>query len=154
MKKNRLILVALILLPQLLFPILSYGQTHMVKGIVTDESKSPLVGVNVIVEGTTTGTTTNMSGEYEIQADATSKLVFSFVGYISESFVVGDQKVIDVSLSPDLLQISDVVVIGYGTQSRQNLTGAVSKVEKKNWVQNRLFLLNLPCKARLPAFQL
>ncbi len=130
MKKNRLILVTLILLPQFLFPLFSFGQEQTVKGVVTDETNSPLIGVNVLVEGTSTGTTTNLNGEYQLKANPSSTLLFSFVGYISESVVVGDQEVINVTLLPSLTELGDVVVIGYGTQARQNLTGSVSKIEE------------------------
>ncbi|MFC2138324.1 SusC/RagA family TonB-linked outer membrane protein [Bacteroidota bacterium] len=131
MKKNRPIKVAVFLLPQLLLSLWCFGQSSIIKGTVTDESGAPLVGVNVVIQETTIGTITNTNGEYQIEAGAESILTFSFVGYLSESVVVGSQTVINITLSPDIMQLQDVVVVGYGTQRKETMTGSISKVEGK-----------------------
>jgi TonB-linked SusC/RagA family outer membrane protein len=128
MKKNRLIKVAIFMLLQLLFSLWSFGQPSMIRGTVTDENGAPLVGVNVVIQGTTIGTTTNANGEYQIEAGAESTLTFSFVGYLSESIVVGTQTEINITLLPDIMQLQDVVVVGYGIQRRETMTGSISKV--------------------------
>jgi iron complex outermembrane receptor protein len=108
-----------------------FAQETTVTGTVTDaESGETLPGVNVTIQGTQSGTVTNAQGQYELGVpgpDAT--LVFSFVGYQSETVQVGDQTVIDVSLQQDVGQLDQVVVTGYGTQQRRNITGAQASVD-------------------------
>ena len=99
-----------------------------ITGKVTDATTGePLPGVNVLIEGTTIGSVTNLDGEYTIgvEGPATS-LSFSYVGYISQSIAVGNQTMIDVSLEMDLAEISEVVVVGYGTQKKGDITGSVA----------------------------
>ncbi|MEF8795918.1 MAG: TonB-dependent receptor [Salinivenus sp.] len=107
------------------------AQEKTVTGTVTDaQAEETLPGANVSVQGTQIGTTTNAQGEYEITVpgpDAT--LVFSFVGYRSQTVQVGDQTEINVSLQEDVGQLEQVVVTGYGTQQRQNITGAQASVD-------------------------
>jgi iron complex outermembrane receptor protein len=102
-----------------------------VSGTVTDAADSqPIPGVNIVVEGTTTGTTTNIDGEYSLTVpgpDAT--LVFSFVGYQTEEVTVGDQSTINVQLQEDVAALDEVVVTGYGTQRRRDISGSVSSVD-------------------------
>ena len=69
MKKIKLVRVAIVMLPVILFSLWSFGQANKVQGTVTDETGAPLVGVNVIIQGTTIGTTTNLNGEYQIEAN-------------------------------------------------------------------------------------
>ena len=98
-----------------------------VQGTVTDaEAGGPLPGVNVLVQGTTTGTITNPEGHYELELpseDAT--LVFSFIGYVTQQVPVEGRDVIDVAMEADVAGLEEVVVVGYGTQQRVNLTGSV-----------------------------
>jgi iron complex outermembrane receptor protein len=102
-----------------------------VSGTVTDAADNqPIPGVNIVVEGTTTGTTTDVEGQYSLTVpgpDAT--LVFSFVGYQSESVTVGDQSTINVQLQEDVAALDEVVVTGYGTQRRRDISGSVSSVD-------------------------
>lgn len=104
-----------------------------VSGTVTDGSDgTPLPGVNVLVKGRTTGTTTDASGKYRLNVpDANSVLVFSFIGYAPQEIVVGSKSVIDISLQPDIQQLSEVVVIGYGEVERADLTTSVSSINAK-----------------------
>lgn len=108
------------------------AQTASVRGKVTDESGSPLVGVAVVIENTYKGTTTDASGNYAIDAPVGSKLVFSFIGMLSQTAAVekGTAR-IDITLKDDAARLEDVVVIGYGTSRRADVTAAVSQVEGK-----------------------
>lgn len=101
-----------------------------VTGQVTDaEDNSPLTGVTVLVKGTSTGAVTDIDGNYTIEAPSSnSVLVFSFVGYESEEIQVGNQRVIDVALSVSTAQLEEVVVVGYGTVKKSDLTGSVGSV--------------------------
>ncbi len=128
MKKNRLLKVAFLMLPLLLFSLWSFGQTNLVRGTVTDENGAPMPGVNVVIQGTITGTITDVNGKYQIQANAGSTLTFSFIGYNAQSVVVGTQKEINIKLLSSELQIGDVVVVGYGTQRKEAVTGSVASI--------------------------
>ena len=106
----------------------AYAQGQTVRGTVTD-ADIPLPGVNVIIKGTSTGTVTGQDGGYSIQASPEDVLVFSYIGYISQEIQVQNQARIDITLSPDLSSLEEVVVIGYGTQKKSDLTGSVGLVD-------------------------
>jgi TonB-dependent starch-binding outer membrane protein SusC len=110
------------------------AQNTTVTGAVTDGSSgNPLPGVNVLIKGTSTGTVTDMEGKYHIEiSNPDAVLQFSFVGYLTESVTVGGQTQIDITLVEDITTLNELVVIGYGTQRKQDLTGAVSVVSTEN----------------------
>jgi len=99
-----------------------------VNGKVTDGNGEPLPGASVIVLGTTNGTITDLNGEYSIECPNESVLVFSYVGYESQQIPIGDRTTINVQLILDSKQLEEVVVVGYGTVQKSDLTGSVSKV--------------------------
>ena len=110
------------------------AQTISVKGTVTDESKLPMPGVSVVVKGTTHGTSTDIDGKYELQAKAGDVLEFSSVGYTTQTKkVAGSGKSLSLSvvLKESTQELTEVVVVGYGTQKKENLTGAVAAVDTK-----------------------
>ncbi len=130
MKKNKLLQVAMVMLPLLLMSVWTFGQVVRVHGGVTDESGEPLPGVNVVVKGTTQGSITDINGKYQIDADSKSTLVFSFIGYNSRDEVVGGRKEINVKLTPSNLQVDEVVVVGYGTSKKSDISGSVASVSR------------------------
>lgn len=100
-----------------------------VSGRVTDENGSGIPGVNVTEKGTTNGTVTDAEGAYKLAVEGpNSVLVFSFLGYISQEQSVGSNSLINASLAPDNKLLSEVVVVGYGTQKRSDVTGAISQI--------------------------
>jgi TonB-linked SusC/RagA family outer membrane protein len=104
-----------------------------VTGKVTDEKGDPLAGVNVIQKGTQRGSSTDSKGVYNIDiTDADAVLTFSFVGFTSQEVIVGRRSNIDVTLKIDNKALEEVVVVGYGTQKRSDLTGAVSSVKAED----------------------
>lgn len=104
-----------------------------VSGKVTDEKGAGLPGVSVIVKGSTQGTTTDGEGDYRISTpNANSTLVFSFVGYQKQEMVVGNQTTLTIALVPDDQTLSEVVVMGYGSQRRQDITSAVSVINMRD----------------------
>lgn len=118
------------------FALFSHLASAQIKvtGVVTDEGKNPLPGVSVIVKGTTKGTATDFDGNYEIQAKEGDVLEFSFIGFHSESRKVtggGKSLKINVLLKEEAQQLEDVVVVGFGTQKKENLTGSVASVNTK-----------------------
>ncbi len=110
--------------------IVSYAQDRTIKGKVTDGGNGErLPGVNILVKGTTNGTTTNGDGEYSISVTSDNTvLVFSFIGYVTTETTVVNQTVLDIALSADLKELDEVVVVGYGTQRKVDVTGAVGSL--------------------------
>jgi TonB-linked SusC/RagA family outer membrane protein len=116
----------------LLCSVPGFAQSRPVTGTVSDVSGEPLIGVNVLVKGTTNGTMTDFEGSYTIQVPGNNAvLVFSYIGYITEEIAVGSRTVINVTLGDDTQLIDEVVVVGYGVQRKANLTGAVQSVGAK-----------------------
>ena len=101
---------------------------NVVTGIVSD-NLGALPGVNVMLKGTATGTSTGMDGEYSIEAKEGQTLVFSFIGYVDQEIVVGKSSKIDVMMSEDAQQLEALVVVGYGVQRRKDITGSVASVD-------------------------
>jgi TonB-linked SusC/RagA family outer membrane protein len=112
---------------------LTFAQSRQITGRVTDQKDgNALPGVTVKVKGTNSGTVTTPDGSYKLEVPAQGAfLVFSFVGYDDQEIAVGSQKSINVVLSTGNKDLSEVVVVGYGTQNRRELTGAVSKISGK-----------------------
>jgi TonB-linked SusC/RagA family outer membrane protein len=116
----------------LLFQIDTFAQSKEIKGTVTAASdNSPLPGATVVVKGSTRGTSTDIDGKYSILADPSDILVITFIGMETVERTVGNNTILDVSLQENAKQLSEVVVVGYGTQTKANLTGAVSTVDTK-----------------------
>ena len=99
-----------------------------VTGTVTGETNAPLAGVSVQVKGTTRGTTTDAQGAFSIQAASSDVLVISYVGYTAQEVTVGSQTTISVKLSTSGQELQSVVVVGYGTQRKIDVTGSVAQV--------------------------
>jgi len=131
MKKNRLVQVAIVMLPMLLLSFWSYAQSVQVKGMVIDESGSPMAGVNVVIQGTISGTITDANGNYQISAEPKLVLSFSFIGYINQNVKIGDQKVINIKLFPKDTQMDEVVIVGYGQQKKQSVVGSITQTSGK-----------------------
>lgn len=111
----------------------SFGQGRVVTGTVTEaDTGDPIPGANVVVKGTASGTVTDLDGKYSVNIeDESAVLVFSFVGFVSYEVQVGNQTVIDVSLESDITALSEVVVTGYGTQEKKEITSAVASVKEE-----------------------
>lgn len=109
---------------------LSASAQKTVKGTVSDAAGEPLIGVNVIVKGTTTGTVTDVDGNYNLQVPGNNAvLVFSYIGYKTVEVQVGNQTTINQALAEDLETLEDLVVVGYGTQKKVTVTGSVASVK-------------------------
>ncbi|MDT0643748.1 TonB-dependent receptor [Zunongwangia sp. F363] len=104
-----------------------------VTGVVTDSQGVPLLGVNVIQQGTNNGTTTNFDGEFEIVVGDTGTLVFSFVGFLTQEINVSAGEEISVTLDEDSQSLEEVVVIGYGTQLQEDISGSVSRISAEEF---------------------
>jgi len=109
--------------------------TQNISGRVVDETNQPIPGVTVRIKGSTGGTSTNLDGNYNISAKSSNVLVFSMLGSISKEVSVGNQTRINVTLMPDNQNLKDVVVIGYGTANKKDVTGAVTSIKSEEFNQ-------------------
>lgn len=126
---RKLVCLGVSLLVFLLYAPLAMAQTRTITGTVTGADGKALSGVTVTVKNTARITMTNEGGKYSIEASPGETIVFSYVGFKSESSVVGNSSQINVVLTPGAGNLDEVVVVGYGTQRKGNLTGAVSNVD-------------------------
>ena len=110
------------------------AQQIKIRGTVTDPEGEPLIGVSVIVLGTNTGVVTDLDGQYSLHADAKAKLKFSYIGYETAEEAVDGRTVIDIVLKENSEILSEVVVIGYGTMDKKELTSAISHVGEKDFL--------------------
>ncbi|MEQ9439359.1 MAG: TonB-dependent receptor [Cyclobacteriaceae bacterium] len=104
-----------------------------ITGQITDETGESIPGANVLIQGTSTGSVADVDGNFRITASSDDILVFSFVGYLTETVEVGNQTVINVTMTPDIQSLEEVVVIGYGTTKKSDVTGAVSRVSPESY---------------------
>jgi TonB-linked SusC/RagA family outer membrane protein len=108
----------------------AHAQDFTITGKVTADDGSPLPGVTVLLKGSSSGTTTDTDGVYRLQAsDPNGILVFSFIGYATQEVSIGTRTSIDVSMAADITELGEVVVVGYGTVKKTDLTGSVATVD-------------------------
>ncbi len=106
-------------------------QTSTITGkVISEDDDSGLPGVNVLIKGTTLGTVTDVNGDYTIELPDENKiLVFSSVGFIDQEVTVGNESIISITMIPDITALDEIVVVGYGTQKKKDLTGAIVSVD-------------------------
>jgi TonB-linked SusC/RagA family outer membrane protein len=110
-----------------------FAQTgNEVTGVITSDDGEALVGVSVMIKGTSVGTMTDIDGAYRIKASPSDILQFSYLGFVSQEVAVGNQKTISLVMATEAQILSEVVVIGYGIQKKSHLTGSVAKLEGSN----------------------
>lgn len=107
----------------------SQGDERTVSGQVVSNEGMPLPGVSIVKKGTTTGTVTDSDGRFSISASANDILVFSFIGFQQQEMPVGDKSVIDLQMEEDVKQLKELVVVGYGTVEKSDLTGSVVSIK-------------------------
>ncbi|MEB2774696.1 TonB-dependent receptor [Algoriphagus sp. D3-2-R+10] len=110
-------------------PFLASAQISMVAGTVTSDTGETMPGVSIVIKGTTTGTTTDIDGRYSISAASDATLVFSFIGLVTKEIPVNGISTHDVILETDISQLDEILVVGYGTTKKSDLTGSVSSVK-------------------------
>lgn len=137
------------------FGSVAVGQnTVNISGVVTAaEDGQPVPGVNVVVKGTTNGTSTDFDGNYVISATSNDILVFSSIGYKTVEIAIGNQTVIDLAMEVDAQQLDDVVVIGYGTSKKSDLTGAIASVSADDFQSQPLVRAEDALQARAAGVQ-
>lgn len=132
------------------------AQQLQVTGQVTDAvSGEPLPGVYVVIESTNNGGVTDVDGKYTVQVpDMNQNLKFSFVGYVSQSIPLGGRSVIDVKLEPDVMALDEVVVVGYGTVKKSDLTGSVVSVKSEDLNQGAITSVDQALQGRIAGAQI
>ena len=130
MRKKDSNVIYLIFILLFALPIFGFGQEKAITGtVISSGDQLPLAGATVIIKGTSTGATTDFDGNYSINANTGDVLVFSFVGFKTSEVTVTNQTTINVSLAEDTAMLDEIVITGYGRQSRAQLTTSVSKLD-------------------------
>ena len=120
--------------------VMAVQQGKKVTGVVVDGTGEPVIGANVVVKGTTNGTITDFDGNYTIEGvSANDVLVISYIGYLSQEIPVGNQSMIKVTLKEDTQTLDEVVVVGYGTMKKSDVTGSISTAKGDDLVKNQSF---------------
>ena len=127
-------------------------QQQFVVGTVTDAiTGNPLPGVNVLIEGTKTGASTDLNGKFSLPKPQNGAVItISFIGYVTEKVTLSGQTVIDIKLSPTVLALEEVVVTGYGTIKKKDLTGAISSVSSKDIEKTKPVNIESALEGRVP----
>ncbi|NOT76128.1 MAG: TonB-dependent receptor [Cyclobacteriaceae bacterium] len=112
-----------------------YAQTNVSGKVISEEDKEGVPGINIVVKGTSTGTVTDVNGNYSVVVPANGVLIFSFVGLQTQEILVGKRTILDIMMKPDLKELEEVVVTGYREESRRALPGSVAVV-KSDKLQN------------------
>lgn len=134
----------------LCFSLTAQAQEKTVKGKVTDEQNNPISGVSVIQKGTTNGTVTSEKGDFSITVPSTAVLVFSTVGFEDQEVTVADKSTVSIQLKALPQHLTDVVVVGYATQKKVTVTGAVSTIKAEKLVKSPAVDLSNSLAGRLP----
>lgn len=108
-------------------------QEQSIRGTITDDTGNPLPGVTVVVKGTTRGTSTDVNGSFSLSVPANSTLVLSFIGFQTQEIIVGNQSTFNITMQTDAKALEEVVVVGYGTQRRQDVTGSVASISPEEF---------------------
>ncbi|WP_209402784.1 TonB-dependent receptor [Pseudozobellia sp. WGM2] len=119
---------AFVLINTLLISTLAFSQEKVISGTISDEAGVPLAGVSVILKGTTTGTASDFDGNFTLSAQTDDVLTFSYIGYKPQEIVVGQQTDFNITMTEDASLLDEVVVVGYGTSTRRDVTGSIASV--------------------------
>ncbi|WP_291858726.1 TonB-dependent receptor [Marinilabilia sp.] len=134
MRKNLRFFLAMFFLA---FQVIAFGQGRTVTGNVTDETGAPLPGVSVVIEGTTSGTITDMDGNYNVNLEeGQNVLQFSFIGFENQTIDVSDRSVVDLQMEPETRSIDEVVVVGYGSMKKSDVSTASVSVSGEDLQQS------------------
>ncbi len=130
----------------LLIPLTFFGQSNEVSGTITNEAEESIPFANVLIKDTSNGVTSDFDGNYKIRVSKGETLVFSFIGYHTQEITIADTNVIDITLISSKETLDEVVVVGYGTTKRKDLTGAISSVSSEE-------ILEQPALSAMEAIQ-
>lgn len=153
-KHNSLMKRALFLVVAISLHGIMFAQTKTITGVVKETTGDPVIGASVIVKGTTTGTVTNATGFYSLKVPVTAKtLVFTFVGMQKQELSI-TADVLNVTMNEDSKQLDELVVVGYGTVKRRDLTGSVSSVKSNEIMKTSSSNAMQAMQARVPGLDI
>ncbi|GEO06258.1 hypothetical protein AAE02nite_39220 [Adhaeribacter aerolatus] len=122
-----------------------------ISGKVISEAGEPLIGVTVVLKGTTMGTSTDVAGRYSMTVpDNGGTIVFSYIGFLTKEVAVENATTVDVTMAPDVKSLEEVVVVGYGTQQKKDITGAVSTIDAKDVGERRAMQVSEALQGSVP----
>ena len=119
-----------------------------VTGVVRDQNGEPIIGANVVEKGTTNGTITDVDGRFSLEVYSKGTLLVSYIGFTSRELIIGNQSNIEIQLKEDMEALDEVVVIGYGTAKKKDLTGAITQIRAEEITQANSLILVQPCKEK------
>lgn len=134
-KRNRLKVWQCVLLFAFMFPVLGFAQTIQVKGTVVDGTGMSVIGASVLEKGTTNGVITDIDGNFELAVSPNGTLQISYVGFQTQEIPVNNQTSFKVTLKEDTEMLDEVIVVGYGTMKKSDMTGAISSVDTEELVK-------------------
>jgi TonB-dependent starch-binding outer membrane protein SusC len=137
MKKLNLILRRAAILLFTLFTVTAWSQTRTVTGVVSDAT-GPIPSVSIMEKGTTNGVVTDLDGKFSLAVGKSAVLVISFVGYTTQEVAIGTQNVFNITLAEDSKTLGEVVVVGYGTQKKKDLTGSIVSISERNFQKGNI----------------
>lgn len=111
------------------------GRVTITGKILGDTDKAPLIGATITEKGTNNGTVADVDGNFKLSVMSGASIVVSFIGYVSQEIKTGNRTVVDITLAADQQQLQDVVVVGYGTQRKKDLTGSIAKISGEQFIQ-------------------
>ncbi len=111
----------------------AFSQESIISGTVSDDSGLPVAGASVVVKGTTTGVATDFDGNYSIAAAPSGTLVFSYIGFLTKEVAIENRTAINVVLEEDIAKLDEVVVVGYGTQKKEEITSSITRVDVEDF---------------------
>ncbi len=136
------------------FAFSAFAQERSISGQVKDAKGEPLIGVTIVGKGTTTGTVTDVAGKFSLKVPANvSVLIFSSIGYKSQEVEIGNQAIIDLVMQEDIAALEEIVVIGYGTQKRSEITGSVASVTPEEITQTPVLRVEQAIQGRVTGVQ-
>lgn len=119
-------------------PVTTQQNRKNVSGTITDQQGIPIIGANIVEKGTTNGTVTDIDGNFTLSVENDAMLFISYIGYLPQEILVRGRNIVDVILQEDTKALEEVVVVGYGTQKKVNLTGAISTVSSEDIVRRQV----------------
>lgn len=129
-------------------------QSKVVTGTVVDPTGMPVIGANIMVKGTTNGTITDMDGNFSLEADKDAILVVSYIGFANQEIKVGNQSKLSITLKEDAEALDELVVVGYGTQKKVNLTGAVTAVSGEDMAKRPVTNTTTMLQGQVPGLRI
>jgi len=132
--------------------VLQQQKGKVLKGTVKDQSGEPVIGANVVVKGTTNGTVTDVDGNFTLEVSNTDVLQVSFIGYMTREVPVKNRNILNVNLIEDTKSLDEVVVVGYGTQKKVNLTGAVNVISNEDFENRQASTVSQLLQGAAPGF--